>query len=173
MQDMFLETERLYLRRMSYDDFAVLNDMLSNPKVMYAWEYTFSEQDVKDWISKNLAKYQKHSLGYFLVCDKTTTQVLGQAALMPDEIDGRLYYEIGYIFKPENWHKGYAAECVKFLADYAFTKLNVNEVIFEIKPDNIASIKVAEKSGAKVCGSFYKNVRGKRMKHLIFKLKNS
>lgn len=165
-----METERLYLRRMTNDDFEEVKEMLFNPKVMYAWEYTFTEQDVKDWIKKNLDKYQKCSLGYFLVIDKTSNKVLGQAALMPDEIDGKTYYEIGYIFKPENWHKGYATECASALADYAFKTLGCNEVIFEIKPDNILSIHVAERLGAKISGSFYKNVRGKEMKHLIFKL---
>ena len=170
MENLFLETERLYLRRMTNDDFDEVKEMLFNPKVMSAWEYTFTEQDVKDWIKKNLDKYQKYSLGYFLVLDKISTKVLGQAALMPDEIDGKNYYEIGYIFKPENWHKGYATECALALADYAFKTLGCNEVIFEIKPDNIQSIRVAEHLGAKISGSFYKNVRGKEMKHLIFKL---
>ena len=170
MENLFLETERLYLRRMTNDDFEEVKEMLFNPKVMYAWEYTFTEQDVKEWIKKNLDKYQKYSLGYFLVIDKTSNKVLGQAALMPDEIDSKTYYEIGYIFKPENWHKGYATECASALADYAFKTLGCYEVIFEIKPDNIPSIHVAERLGAKISGSFYKNVRGKDMKHLIFKL---
>ena len=133
MENLFLETERLYLRRMTNDDFDEVKEMLFNPKVMSAWEYTFTEQDVKEWIKKNLDKYQKYSLGYFLVLDKISTKVLGQAALMPDEIDGKNYYEIGYIFKPENWHKGYATECALALADYAFKTLCCQEVIFEIK----------------------------------------
>ena len=171
MQEIFLSTDRLYLRRMTEKDFSDIALMLKNPKVVYAWEYNFSDIDVSEWILKNIERYTKYSLGYFLVCDKNTNEVLGQVALVPDVIEGNKYYEIGYMFKYEHWHKGYASECVKYLIDYAFNRLNINEVIFEIRPENSASIKVAEKFGAVVYGSFNKNVKNKVMKHLIFKIK--
>lgn len=171
MEDIFLETERLYLRKMSDDDFADVAEMLLNPDVMYAWEYEFSSEDVFEWISKNENLYSQQNLGYFLVFDKIENKCLGQAALMQDKIDGITYYEIGYIFKSRYWHMGYAAEAARGLVDYAFNKLNLNEVIFEIRPENIPSRKVAERLGAELCGSFNKNVRNKVMEHLIYKIK--
>lgn len=170
MQENFLSTDRLYLRRMTEKDFSDIALMLKDPKVVYAWEYAFSDTEVSEWILRNIECYNRSSLGYFIVCDKNTNEILGQAALMPDVIDGNKYYEIGYMFKYEHWHKGYAYECVKYLIDYAFNRLNLNVVIFEIRPENFASIKVAEKFGAVVCGSFNKVVKNKVMKHLIFKI---
>lgn len=75
---------------------------------MYAWEYDFSDEDVQNWIDKNISLYKKYNLGFFLMLENTSQKVVGQAALMPDEIDGQQYYEIGYILKKEHWHKGYA-----------------------------------------------------------------
>lgn len=170
MQEKFLQTNRLYLRQMTENDFNDIAAMMQDPRVVYAWEYTFSDNEVHDWISRNIKLYEKYSLGYFLVCDKVTHKVLGQTALMPDKIDGTEYYEIGYIFKYENWHQGYAYESVDALIKYAFKKLNLKEIIFEIRPENKSSIKVAEKFGAKICGSFDKKVQNKIMKHLIFKI---
>lgn len=166
----FLESERIYLRKMTHDDFADVAEMLQDSSVMYAWEYSFTDKEVNNWIEKNLLYYQKYSLGYFLICDKSTNEVLGQAALMPDKIEDKDYYEIGYILKHGNWHKGYANESCKMLLDYAFDKLGLEEVIFEIRPENINSLRVAETLGAKVCGSFNKKVRDKIMKHLILKI---
>lgn len=91
---------------------------------------------------------------------------------MPDEIESQLYYEIAYILKKEYWHKGYARECATVLKNYAFNKLNLNEVIFEIRPNNISSIKVAEALNAKPSGTFVKIVKGKEMPHLIYKIVN-
>lgn len=170
MKKYFLETERLFLRKIEQKDFKDLSLMLQNADVMYAWEYDFTDEDVQNWINKNIDLYEKYNLGYFLAVDKTTGEVVGQAALMPDEIHGKKYYEIGYIFKKDFWHKGYARECSKALAEYAFDKLNLNEVIFEIRPNNLPSRKVAEFLGAKLSGEFYKNVRNKKMLHLIYTL---
>lgn len=172
MKNIFLECNRVYLRYITQDDFINLKSILQNPEVMYAWEYQFKDKDVQEWIDKNQALYRKYNLGYFIIEDKLSHKILGQAALMPDFIENRLYHEIGYILKKEYWHNGFAAECAKALTDYAFKKLNLKEVIFEIRPSNNASRNVAERLGAKIEGEFIKNVRGKDMIHLIYKLPN-
>lgn len=171
MKNIFLSLERLLLRYITQNDFCELKSILQNPEVMYAWEYQFDDKDVQDWIDKNLEIYQKYNLGYFIIEDKLSHKILGQAALMPDFIENKLYHEIGYILKKEYWHKGFATECAKALTDYAFEKLNLTEVIFEIRPSNKASRNVAERLGAKTEGEFIKHVRGKDMVHLIYKLK--
>ena len=43
---MILETERLFLRELRQTDFRDLAEILQNPKVMYAYEYDFSDDDV-------------------------------------------------------------------------------------------------------------------------------
>ncbi len=173
MLETFLETKRLRLRKIIQSDFEDLKTMLQDTDVMYAWEYKFSDIDVQNWINKNLELYKKCNLGYFIVENKENSETVGQAALMPDIIKNRLYHEIGYIFKKEHWHKGYARECATALKNYAFNKLNLNEVIFEIRPNNTPSIKVAEALNAKISGSFIKNVRGKKMPHLIYLINKS
>lgn len=166
----FLSTERLNLRYIVQDDFGVLKTMLQDADVMYAWEYTFSDDDVQNWINKCTELYRKFNLGYFIAEDKLTGTIVGQAALMPDNINNKEYYEIGYIFKKEYWHNGYATECARALAEYAFKNLHLQGVIFEIRPSNIPSRKVAERLGAEVNGEFTKDVRGKKMLHLIYQL---
>lgn len=167
---MFLETDRLYLRKINQDDFEELKSMLQDPDVMYAWEYTFSDEDVQSWIDKNIDCYRQYNLGYFFAVDKQSNEIVGQVALMPDIIDNRLHYEVGYILKKQYWHCGYARECVKSLVQYAFSELDLKEVIFEIRPGNAASRKVAEFFDAQIRGQFIKNVRGKKMLHLIYVL---
>lgn len=171
MENIFIETERLILRKMEDTDFKILASMLKNPRVMYSWEYVFEDIDILAWIKKNREYYWKYGLGFFLAVDKTLNEVVGQIALMPDNIEGIDYYEIGYMLREEFFHQGYAREAVKAMIEYAFVNLDTESVIFEIRPENISSIKVAEFFKAKVTGEFVKNVQGKKMKHLIYTLK--
>ena len=140
MTKVFLKTKRLSLKYITQNDFEELKSILQDKEVMYAWEYDFCDDDVKNWINKNIALYKKYNLGYFLMEEITSKEIVGQAALMPDLIDGQQYYEIGYILKKEHWHKGYATETSKALKDYAFNTLNLDEVIFEIRPTNTSHI---------------------------------
>ena len=93
----FLKTERLVLRYITQDDFEELKSILQDKDVMYAWEYTFTDNDVQGWIDKNLQRYAKSGLGYFILEKRSTGEIIGQAALMPDIIHNREYYEILYI----------------------------------------------------------------------------
>lgn len=170
MEQYFLESQRLYFRKMNPQDFDIIASMLKNPDVMYAWEYTFTDENVIDWINKNIEKYNSYGTGYFIIIDKNLNTAVGQAALMPDTINGKTYYEIGYILKKEFWNMGYATEAAACLLNYARLKYPGQEYILEIRPENINSIKVAQRLNATVCGDFNKTVRGKTMKHLIFKL---
>ena len=173
MQKVFLKTERLTLKYITQDDFEELKTILKDKDVMYAWEYDFTDNDVQEWIDRNLDFYKRYNLGFFIMSENQSGNVIGQTALKPDTIEGKQYYEIGYILKKEYWHKGYATETAKALKEYAFNTLKLNEVIFEIRPNNLPSRKVAENLGAKICGEFIKNVRNKKMTHLIYKLYKS
>ena len=170
MSNIFLKTERFILRYITKEEYEELKEKLQEKDVMYDWEYDFSDDDVQNWIDKNLELYKKYNLGYFLMVENTSGKILGQSALMPDIINEYTYYEIGYILKKEYWHNGFATEAANALKNYAFNTLNLNEIIFEIRPDNISSRKIAENLNAKICGKFIKNVRNKKMLHLIYKL---
>ena len=52
---MILETERLFLRELRQTDFRDLAEILQNPKVMYAYEHDFSDDDVQIWLNRQVA----------------------------------------------------------------------------------------------------------------------
>lgn len=173
MAEVFLETRNFTLEKITQDDFEELKKILQDIEVMYAWEYSFSDEEVQRWIDKFVDSYKKYQLGYFLVRTKDNKKVIGQVGLMPTKLNNNVEYEIGYILKKEFWHKGYARECVATLLDYAFKELCLEKVIFEIRPNNLPSIKVAESFGAVKIDSINKDVKGKAMLHSIYALYNS
>ena len=165
------ETERLFLRKITYDDFTEIAEIMRGSNVQKIWEYYFSDCDVHQWIEKCQKFYEKFNTGYFLAEEKSTNKIVGQIGLMPDVINGTVHYEIGYILKEKYEHNGYATEGAAFMADYALNKIHLSEVIFEIRPVNQKSINVAKRLGAIQMDTFVKNVKGKNMEHWIFVLR--
>ena len=63
---MILETERLILREMDQNDFNSLYAVLADSDIMEHYPYTFDEVRVRNWISRNMERYQKDGLDYGL-----------------------------------------------------------------------------------------------------------
>ncbi len=170
--NIFGESQRLIYRKISLDDFDEIYKMMNTKSVKEIWEQDFSKKDITNWIKKCKKSYCSKGLGFYIAQEKTSGNVIGQVSLSDDTIDGNIFYEIGYILHEKYTKKGYATEAASFMAQFAFDKLNLEEVIFEIRPQNISSIKVAKRLGAIETGSFTKQVNTKLMKHLIYTLKN-
>ena len=61
-------------------------------------------------------------------------------------------FELGWTLGRDSWGKGFAIEGARRALEYAFTEMNRDHVISCIDPDNVRSIKVAERLGEKVEG---------------------
>lgn len=164
-----LQTDRLVLRPLHICDMEALHSFMSRKEVMYAWEHGFSEEDVRNWIKRQLERYSKDGIGYLAVILKERGQLIGQAGLMKTTMNGNEVVEIGYIFDNAYWHKGYATEAAGHLASHAFTDLGLTAVYCSIRPENKASIRVAERLGMKPYDGHIVVYRGKEMPHLIYK----
>ncbi len=166
--DKVFESERLIFRRMTKDDFPELCKMLQNPDVMYAWEHAFTDEEVYEWIKKRTALYSRLGYDYFLSVDKNTNEVVGQIGLLDEPVENTHYTGLGYILKKEFWHKGYALEGAHAMLDYAFNVLGKDKVIATIRPENVASVKVAQRLGMKEESRFIKIYNGKEMTHSVY-----
>lgn len=163
-------SERLNFREMTEDDFDLIYSILKNKEIMYAWEHGFSENETLKWIEKNKIRYKNDGYSYFFVTEKKTGNFIGLIGPLIENIDGKNYTGIAYILDKKYWKLGYATEAVKACIKYSFEILKVNRVIAEIRPENIASRRVAERVGMKIEGEFIKNYNGKDMLHLIYSI---
>lgn len=64
---MILETERLYLREMDQADFNSLCNILQDKDTMYAYEGAFSDNEVQEWLDRQISHYQKWNFGLWAV----------------------------------------------------------------------------------------------------------
>ncbi len=170
---MIMETDRLYLRELTLADFNDLCKMLQDKEVMYAYEHSFSDTEVMNWLNVQIRRYKKNGIGLWGVIHKETSVMIGQCGLTIQECFGKKVVEIGYIYQKEYWNKGYATETAKACKRYAFEILKLKEVYSIIRDNNISSQKVAEKNGMNIVGDFLKHYYQIDMRHLVYSVKNN
>ncbi|GAA1596239.1 GNAT family N-acetyltransferase [Actinomadura kijaniata] len=140
-----LETERLVLRPFTGDDFADYAAMLADPEVGRFLGGTLSAEDA--W--RNLAMVIGHRVirGYSMwaLVEKDGGRFVGRAG--PWRPHGWPGLEVGWALARSAWGRGYATEAARAAVDYCFDVLGAEEVVSLIRPDNVASLRVAERIG--------------------------
>ena len=156
------------MREMELSDLDDLCKILQDEETMYAYEGAFSDAEVREWLDRQISRYRKWGFGLWAVILKENGQFIGQCGLtMQPWKDGEVL-EIGYLFRREYWHYGYASEAAAGCKKYAFETLNANEVCSIIRDTNIASQKVAERNGMVRADSWTKHYRGVDMPHFRY-----
>ncbi|CEO33598.1 GNAT family acetyltransferase [[Clostridium] sordellii] len=171
MGKIFLETDRLILRQISENDFNDIANILQDIEIMYAWEKSFSDDEVLEWINKNIDRYKRDGYSYFLAINKINKEVVGVMGPLIENINGKEFIGVAYILNKESWGRGYATEGIKECIRYVFENTVAEKVIAQIRPENKSSIKVALRLGMELEGEFTKLYEGKHMKHLIYSIK--
>ncbi len=147
-----LETERLRLRGHQLDDFAVYAAMWADLAVTrHTSGRPLAEEEA--WI--RLLRYVGHwallGFGYWVVEDKATGGFIGEVGFAENKrnIAGWVKEtpEIGWILAAQSHGKGYATEAVRAVVAWGEEHFGARQTGCIIHPDNLASIRVAEKCG--------------------------
>jgi RimJ/RimL family protein N-acetyltransferase len=106
-----------------------------------------AEQAVDRW----LERWDAWGIGMFVVERREDVRVLGRAGFLrwdPEtwEIGGS-ETELGWGLARTHWGHGYATEAALALRDWALGERNLARLISLIQPENLRSIRVAEKLG--------------------------
>ena len=63
-----LRTRRLLLREMTEGDLPDLKEVLQDPEVMTAYEHSFSDRDVAEWLARQRERYRRDGFGLWAWC---------------------------------------------------------------------------------------------------------
>ena len=156
----FLETERLLLRRFIESDADNLHDLDSDPEVMrYATGGQPTPQDVirDETLPRFLRAYERfEGFGVWAAIEKSTGGFVGWFEFYPRKDDvGPEEVELGYRLRTSAWGKGYATEGSRALIRKGFTDLGVQRVVAETMAVNTASRRVMEKAGLRYVRTFH------------------
>ncbi|HET8891615.1 MAG TPA: GNAT family N-acetyltransferase [Candidatus Angelobacter sp.] len=146
-QRVVLETSRLRLREFVPQDVDALSAVLGDPVAMQYYPAPFDRKGVEEWIERNRSRYQSDGYGLWAMVLKDSGELIGDCGCFLRDIDGRDDIEIGYHVRRDLWGNGYATEAAQACMQYAFTRLGVDHVISLIRPENLQSVRVAEKNG--------------------------
>ena len=165
---MLPETTRLILREMTDADYDALRAIMQDPQVMYAYEGPFTDEEVRAWLNRQLERYARFGFGLWAVVLKETGRVIGQCGLTMQPWKEESVLEIGYLFRRDVWHRGYATEAARACREYAFSVLGAREVCSIIRDTNLASQNVARRNGMTPRDTWVKHFRGVDMPHIRF-----
>ncbi|HYI46622.1 MAG TPA: GNAT family N-acetyltransferase [Actinomycetota bacterium] len=171
MSDGFLlETDRLRLRPLAEHDLDALHAVLGDPELMRYYPAPFSLADTGEWIDKQLARYTRDGFGLWAMELEETGEMIGDCGLTIQDVDGVGHVEVGWHVRRDMCNQGFATEAAKACRDFAFGEMGLTRLISLVRPENLASCRVAEKLGMTVFGH---TVRGPGWDHRIYELEVS
>ncbi len=158
----FLETDRLVLRRFTEADVDNLVELDSDPEVMRyltGGRPTPREDIENDVLPSWLGYYDRYEgFGFWAAIEKSTGDFLGWFHFRPPKKDSRPgEFELGYRLRRSAWGKGYATEGSRALVRKGFTELGVLRVVAFTMAVNRASRRVMEKSGLAFVRTFHQD----------------
>jgi RimJ/RimL family protein N-acetyltransferase len=154
-----LETERLVLRMPRLDDVDSVLEYFSDPVAMeFIDEPTDKPADARAAIERWLRRWEADGLGFFAVDRKEDGVMVGRIGLLVwdtttwesstlAESGERGQVELGWSLAQAHWGRGYATEAALAARAWAYEQ-GVASLISLIHPDNVRSIRVAEKLAA-------------------------
>jgi RimJ/RimL family protein N-acetyltransferase len=157
--DVFLETERLVLRRFTRADVDNLFELDSDPGVMRyinGGKPTPRHEIENDILPAFLDYYGRfEGYGFWAAIEKSTGEFVGWFHLRPNRGASLDEPELGYRLRRSAWGNGYATEGSRALIRKAFTELGVRRVVAETMVVHAASRRVMEKAGLELVRIFH------------------
>ena len=158
MADVFLETERLVLRRFTESDVDNLVALDGDPEVMRfltGGVATPRERIATEVLPGMLDYYRRfRGYGYYAAQERSTGAFLGWFGLRPESVDE---VELGYRLGRASWGRGYATEGSLALIHTCFTELGTRRVYARTMAVNTASRRVMEKAGLRYVRTFHEH----------------
>ena len=155
--DIFLETPRLTLRRLTLDDAEALYQLDSDPEVM---RYLSGGpgtplEMIRDDILPRFIRSFDHArwAGAWAIEERDSGEFAGWLSLRPSD-DLARGAELGYRLRRESWGRGFATEAAKALLDCAFAEHGLTRVFGTTYEHNLGSRRVMEKLGMRHTRSF-------------------
>lgn len=109
-----------------------------------------SEETIRESITKALSNQirftEKGTMYNWTIADRCTNEAMGRIYLSDFEANNKIA-NIGYYLDERYWNKGIMTACVKPVADFGFSYLELERIYSRIHVDNTGSWRALENSG--------------------------
>ena len=141
-----LETERLHLHRLRYEDAEeIFYTYASKPESTryLSWPTHQSIRDTRQFLQYAVQGWNDGSDYSFAIRQKTSNRLIGSCGMMHD--NGRIQF--GYVLGPNHWGQGFGTEVCRRLMQLIQGYAEIYRVSTFVDADNLASINVLLKAG--------------------------
>jgi RimJ/RimL family protein N-acetyltransferase len=143
-----LTTPRLTLREFVEEDADAMFDLCRDSAVMaFVGPPPESAEEERRTIERHQQRYQNPGYSLWALRVKGSKNIIGRCGLMDLDVEGEPATEVSYLLARDHWGLGYAAEAASAVLEVARDRFHLPRVVALIHPDNIASIRVAERIG--------------------------
>jgi RimJ/RimL family protein N-acetyltransferase len=152
-----IDTERLTLRVHRVEDFSDSAAMWGDPNVMrYIGGRTLSTEEVWTRLLRYAGHWSLMGFGYWVIREKASGRFAGEVGFADYKRDLKPSLEgapeIGWSLAPWAWGKGFATEAVRAVVAWGATRFGSARTVCLINPENLQSIRVAQKCGYQESG---------------------
>lgn len=147
-----LETERLLLRPLDPDDLYDLHRLLGDDALMQQLGYpgARTRAQTAESLDRMWNLFRAQGFGMMATIEKLTGAFIGRCGYLVQPLDGVEELEIAWLIARERQGRGFATEAALALRDHAARALGRRRVVALIRPENLASGRVAQKLGMQV-----------------------
>jgi RimJ/RimL family protein N-acetyltransferase len=144
-----LETERLWLRHWREADEDPMCAINQDSEVMAYFPELQDRATTLRFFEKVRTHFAEHGYGLWAVEEKSSGEFIGFIGLMAVDFEAHFTpaVEIGWRLASSHWRRGLATEGASAVLRYAFTALDLDEIVSFTSVDNKASRRVMEKIG--------------------------
>lgn len=176
-----LYTERLFLRELNAGDAEIFCDFLLRNREFFKYSGPAYERgyDTPEYHKRMLERSNTESLDgrhykFGIFKSEDTSRIIGSVALSNIALGNFRSCFLGYRIDEKENSKGYAAEAIKRVMDFAFGELRLHRIEANIMPANKGSIKVVNKLGFTYEGTSkkYLQINGVWEDHMHFVILN-
>lgn len=173
-----LQTARLQLREFIPQDAGALAAVLSDPETMRYYPVPYDRAGVEQWIERNRRRYRGDGVGLWAMefrarpdtgAQNDVQKIIGDCGIILQEVEGEHLYEIGYHLRRDFWGQGLATEAAIACRDWAFAHLKADRLISLIRPENLPSCRVAERTGM----TAWKEVNWRGLPHCVYSIERA
>lgn len=138
-----INSDRLVMRSITPECAWHLHDNMTSIDAELVISPDFKKiEDAQKWVTERIEENKTGDRLTLCIFDKNY-QFLGYSGIRKEDSQYKLTIWIIDKYKQQ----GFATECIKSLCNWSFANLPANRLIYEVKTQNLASIKVAEKCG--------------------------
>jgi [ribosomal protein S5]-alanine N-acetyltransferase len=164
VDDTVLVTERMRLRSFRLDDVDALWAIQRDPETMRWYPHPFAREESEGWIRRNVERYERDGHGLWAVELLEDGRFAGSCGLAIQQVDGVAELEVGWMIDRALWNRGLATEAGRACRDLAFGPMGRTRLISLVRPENVASCRVAEKLGM----TAERETMHARLRHVVY-----